>query len=128
MAKIHVPEPPTTVSILGQESILVGQIWPDIITADLLQNVKSDSKSVVKFALVTDTNLGRLYLRDFIDSFETERSRIESKDVLLIYEIPPGETSKSSETVAAIHGWLADNGCTKDSVVIAFGGGVCGDM
>jgi len=128
MNRTYVTESLTKVSILDKESIHVGQVWPDKITEDLLQNLKTDSKSDVKFALVTDTNIGRLYLNEFIESFEKERSRIKSKDVLLTYEILPGETSKSSDTVAAIHGWLADNGCTKDSVVIALGGGVCGDM
>lgn len=56
---------------------------------------------------------------------QTEHS-IEAR--LLTYKIPPGETSKSRETKAEIEDWLLSQKCARDTVVIALGGGVIGDM
>ncbi len=47
---------------------------------------------------------------------------------LLTYQIPPGETSKSRSTKAAVEDWLLSHGCVRDTVIIALGGGVIGDM
>jgi pentafunctional AROM polypeptide len=42
--------------------------------------------------------------------------------------IPPGETSKSREGKANIEDFLLQNRCTRDSVILALGGGVIGDL
>ena len=119
----------TKIKILGKESIFVDHgLWLNGVAEDLLKNVKADSTSDTKFALITDTNIGGLYVSPFRESFETWTRRLGTRDQLLVYEIPPGETSKSADTVSAVHDWLASNKCSRDSVVIALGGGVVGDM
>lgn len=116
------------ISILGQDSILIGHgLWRYRVAHDLLQNVKRDPASSTRFALVTDTNLGRQYIPAFKDSFERARRDFDSNDVLITFEIPPGESSKSRETVGAIHDWLAKKKCARDTIIIALGGGVVGD-
>lgn len=126
----HHPSPgPTKISILGQENILIQDgLWLDHVALDLLQNVKSDSRSDSKFALITDTNLRATYVPAFEESFSRARAAAGSGDELLVYTVAPGESSKSRDTVGAIHDWLAKNKCTKDTVLIALGGGVVGDM
>ncbi|KAJ8613072.1 hypothetical protein MRB53_037124 [Persea americana] len=120
---------PTKVTILGKETILVDHgLWLNHVARDLLTTVKSDPSSPCKFALVTDTNLNDLYVPRFRSSFESIATQLGAGDKLLTYTIPPGETSKSRDTVGAIHDWLAKSRCTKDSIVIALGGGVVGDM
>lgn len=47
---------------------------------------------------------------------------------LLKYVVKPGESSKTRETKAAIEDYLLSEGCTRDTVIIAVGGGVIGDM
>ncbi len=42
--------------------------------------------------------------------------------------IEPGEASKSPAMLAECWGWLADRGARRDDVVVAFGGGVVGDL
>ena len=117
------------VSILGRESIFVDQgLWTHTVAKDLLQNVRPDRSSGGRFALITDFNLGKLYIAPFRESFERAREALSSEDDLLTFEIAPGESSKSRETVAVIHDWLAENKCARDTIVIALGGGVVGDM
>ena len=119
---------PTRVRILGQDTILVDHgLWHDFVSNDL-QSVKADPTSDTKFALVTDTNLSILYVSAFKKSFAAACHHLKTADTLLTYEIAPGEGSKSRDTVGAIHDWLAAQGCTKDTIVIALGGGVVGDM
>merc|ERR1740121_3354021 len=45
-----------------------------------------------------------------------------------MYEIPAGEPSKSREIKAAIEDFMLEKRCTRDTVVVALGGGVVGDL
>ncbi len=93
--------------------------------ADLLHNIPSST-----YVLITDTNLAPLYVDGFRTAFEQQRQASpEAAGVrLLTYAIPPGESSKGRETKAEIEDWMLANKCTRDTVVIALGGGVIGDM
>ncbi|EGP91057.1 AROM pentafunctional protein, ARO1 [Zymoseptoria tritici IPO323] len=119
----------TKVPILGNESIIVDYgLWPHYATNDLLTNIVSST-----YILVCDTNLAQLeYVSAFRSSFEAERTRqgkTEADARLLIYDrIAPGETSKSRQTKADIEDWLLEQGCTRDTVILALGGGVMGDL
>ena len=46
----------------------------------------------------------------------------------VFFEFPYGESSKTPETVLKILNFLADNGFTRNDAVLAFGGGVTGDV
>ncbi|KAF8476006.1 EPSP synthase-domain-containing protein [Kalaharituber pfeilii] len=114
----------TKVPILGKETILVGYDLNDYITTDILTNLPSSS-----YVLITDTNLAPLYTPQFISTFEKNAARISPHSArLLIYTIPPGEYSKSRATKADIEDWMFSQSCTRDTVIIAMGGGVIGDM
>lgn len=119
---------PTRVSILGKEDIVVDyDIWGSYIIEDLLVNVPSAT-----YILITDTNLYERYVPSFEKTFEAVVSRRRASSRLLTYQIPPGETSKSRATKAAIEDWLLSEEreppCDTKAVVIALGGGVIGDM
>merc|ERR1740121_3195071 len=45
-----------------------------------------------------------------------------------MYEIPAGEPSKSREVKSAIEDFMLEHRCTRDTVVVALGGGVVGDL
>ncbi|KAI0378406.1 Pentafunctional AroM protein [Hypomontagnella monticulosa] len=115
---------PTRISILGSDSIIVDHgIWRNFVPSDLLENLKSST-----YILITDTNLHDRYVPPFVALFN---KAIESRNLqtrLLTYTIPPGETSKSRETKAEIEDWMLSQQCTRDTVIIALGGGVIGDM
>ncbi|KAI9736650.1 MAG: 3-dehydroquinate dehydratase (3-dehydroquinase) [Cirrosporium novae-zelandiae] len=117
---------PTKVSILGKETIVVCiGIWGKYIVDELLTSFPSS-----KYVLITDTNIGPLYVPTFKQIFEDEikNRNLLSETELLIHQIPPGETSKSRETKAAIEDWLLSHKCGRDTKIIALGGGVIGDL
>ncbi|KAL8925346.1 MAG: hypothetical protein Q9172_002277 [Xanthocarpia lactea] len=119
---------PSKVSILGKENIVVDyNLWGSYITHDLLANVPSAT-----YILITDTNLHDKYVPSFEAHFSSIVAQRGSDARLLIYQIPPGETSKSRTTKADIEDWLLsderDPPCDTKSVIIALGGGVIGDM
>ncbi|KAL8854751.1 MAG: hypothetical protein Q9221_000534 [Calogaya cf. arnoldii] len=119
---------PTKVSILGKEDIVVDyNLWGTYIVHDLLTNVPSAT-----YILITDTNLHDKYVPSFEASFSHVVAQQISNARLLLYHIPPGETSKSRVTKADIEDWLLseerDPPCDTKSVIIALGGGVIGDM
>lgn len=115
---------PTRIPILGSESIIIDHgIWLNFVAGDLLENLKSST-----YVLITDTNLHDKYVPVFETVFEKTTSQSNSQSRLLTYTIPPGETSKGRETKAEIEDWLLSQQCTRDTVIIALGGGVIGDM
>lgn len=120
-----VPESnPTRIAILGKEDIVVDfDIWQNFVAGDLLSNLQSST-----YVLITDTNIASKYVPAFRNSFESLAAKTSAPPRLLSYEIPPGEQSKGRETKAEIEDWLLSQQCTRDTVIIALGGGVIGDM
>ncbi|KAI0014808.1 Pentafunctional AroM protein [Xylariomycetidae sp. FL0641] len=117
-------ERPTRVSILGTDSIIVDHdIWRNFVPADLLDNLPSST-----YVLITDTNLHDRYVPLFESLFRDAAAARDGSPRLLTYTIPPGETSKGRETKAEIEDWMLAHQCTRDTVIIALGGGVIGDM
>jgi pentafunctional AROM polypeptide len=114
----------TRIAILGKEDIVIDfDIWRRFVVEDLLTNLSSST-----YVLITDTNLAPLYTSEFKQSFESLVPTLNPSARLLTYEIPPGENSKSRETKAEIEDWMLSQRCTRDTVIIALGGGVIGDM
>ncbi|ETN41199.1 3-phosphoshikimate 1-carboxyvinyltransferase [Cyphellophora europaea CBS 101466] len=112
------------VNLLGKESIIINfGLWRNYVAHDLLTNLKSST-----YVLITDTNISKLYVDSFKAAFEAERGEAASR--LLVYEVPPGESSKSRETKNDIEDWLLHQKppCGRDTVIIALGGGVVGDL
>ncbi|KAI1388400.1 Pentafunctional AroM protein [Hypoxylon trugodes] len=117
-------EGPTRIPILGSDSIIVDHgIWQAFVPDDLLDNIKSST-----YIVITDTNLHDRYVPPFLDIFNKAIERRNAQSRVLTYTIPPGETSKSRETKAEIEDWMLSQQCTRDTVIIALGGGVIGDM
>ncbi|KAI9710849.1 MAG: hypothetical protein M1812_007301 [Candelaria pacifica] len=115
---------PTRVSILGKDNIIVESgLWHDYAATDLIHNIPSST-----YVLITDTNIASLYVPAFKQIFEKEALNVSPPPRLLTYEIPPGETSKTSSTKDRVERWMLHERCTRDTVVVALGGGVIGDM
>lgn len=112
------------VPILGKESIHIGYQMQDHIVSEIVANIKSST-----YILVTDTNIEQLgYVDSLVAKFEAAFKKDNLKSRLLTYTVAPGETSKSRATKAAIEDWMLSKGCTRDTVILAVGGGVIGDM
>ncbi len=46
----------------------------------------------------------------------------------LMFRLPPGEASKSREQLGLVHDWLAERRAERGEAILAFGGGVVGDL
>lgn len=114
----------TKVKILGSETIHVGYNLQDHIVHDILENLKTST-----FVLISDTNIGKFdHVEKLERKFLEQTEKMEDKPRLLKYFIAPGESSKNRATKAAIEDWMLSEGCTRDTVILAIGGGVIGDM
>lgn len=117
---------PTKISILGRESIVADfGLWRNYVAQDLLDNCSSTT-----YILITDTNIGSIYTTPFLQAFETAATKLSPSPRLLVHEIPPGENSKSRQIKADIEDWMLSQNppCGRDTVIIALGGGVIGDL
>ena len=106
-------------------TVHVGDTYEIFIEKGLLKDcgkyVRVVSKAK-KIAIITETNVAPLYL-------DTVKNCIENEGFEVVnYIFPAGESSKTTETIVNIVEFLAENGLTREDMVVALGGGVCGDM
>ncbi|EGW30733.1 uncharacterized protein SPAPADRAFT_142469 [Spathaspora passalidarum NRRL Y-27907] len=112
------------VTILGKDTIHVGYGIQDHIVSEIIANKASST-----YVIITDTNLARTQpFNKLKTNFETQLKQERPESRLLSYYVPPGENNKSRTTKAAVEDFLLQQGCTRDTVIIAVGGGVIGDM
>jgi pentafunctional AROM polypeptide len=107
------------VSILGKESIHCGFHLASYIARTVQSTLPSST-----YVLVTDTNVARFHLAEFEQEFKNHVGDAR----FLTQVIPPGETSKSREGKASVEDFLLLHKCTRDTVILALGGGVIGDL
>ena len=109
------------VSILGKDSIHCGFHLVPYIVKTVVESLPSST-----YVLITDTIVASFHLQKFLHEFS---SALADKPSRFVYHvISPGETSKSREGKADIEDFLLANKCTRDTVVLALGGGVIGDL
>jgi len=72
--------------------------------------------------IITDSNVNRLYGPKLLAGLKNVGLNVD------LIEFPAGESSKNINTVMDITGKLLEMGADRTSVLIAFGGGVVGDM
>lgn len=70
--------------------------------------------------VITDRNVASIYVEDI--------RRWLNGIPNAILALPPGEEGKNGDTVRDIYAFLAKGNVDRDSLVVAFGGGVVGDM
>ena len=113
------------VSILGKESIHCGFHLSEYIAQTVIATLPAST-----YVLFTDHNLARLHLEAFRGAFarELETAKANPAPRFLYYSISAGETSKSREGKAELEDFLLKSACTRDTVILALGGGVIGDL
>lgn len=77
-------------------------------------------KDYDKVLIITDENVKKLYLDNFIRTLNLKN--------IIQYIIKPGENSKSLEVYEDIFKFCIENEVSRKSLIIAFGGGVVGDL
>ncbi|KAJ2765647.1 3-dehydroquinate dehydratase (3-dehydroquinase), partial [Coemansia nantahalensis] len=115
------------IPVLGTESIVCGFHLADYIWADIFGTLAASST----YVLVTDSNLARLYGDVHREAFAAAWAHHRpgaGAPRLLVRVLEPGEASKSRDVKAAIEDWMLAERCTRDTLVVALGGGVIGDL
>lgn len=87
-----------------------------------LGELVKESSFAAKVAVITDSNVEKLYLGKVLASLEAAGLKHCS------YVIPAGEGSKTPETYLALINFLSAERLNRDDAVIALGGGVIGDI
>ncbi|KAF8603719.1 Shikimate dehydrogenase [Ceratobasidium sp. AG-I] len=125
MATANVEQPDLTkVSILGKDSIHCGFHLTPYIAQTVLTTLPAST-----YVLITDTRVAGFHLASFESAFTDALAATPNNAArFLTHVIPPGETSKSREGKAEIEDFLLENACTRDTVILALGGGVIGDL
>ena len=114
------------VSILGSDTIHLGFHLIPYIASTVVNSLPASN-----YVLFTDSNLAPKFLDTFQAAFTQVISAAAGEQAnarFLSHVIAPGEQSKSRETKAALEDFMLSHRCTRDTVVLALGGGVVGDL
>lgn len=108
------------VSVLGEPSIIVSSHLTETIAEETLAAVNCSA-----YVIVTDSTVKQLHLNNLYDAFI---KKLAQNQRLLSFAISPGEIHKTRQTKEIIEDFMLENKCTRDTCLIAFGGGVIGDL
>ncbi|EDK39573.2 hypothetical protein PGUG_03671 [Meyerozyma guilliermondii ATCC 6260] len=112
------------VAILGSETIHVGYRIQEHIVRQTLTTKASST-----YVIISDKNMAQTTAYSkLVQEFKAGLKEFRPESRLLLYNVSPGENNKSRETKAAVEDFLLESGCTRDTVILAVGGGVIGDM
>ena len=116
------------IDILACENVIqIGKNWTSVWVRDLVENVCPKSQT---FVIVTDDLLSGIgHLAELEEAFNSQSSEVSgSNKRVLSYVISNGESSKTREVKSQIEDFMLSHACTRDSCIIALGGGVVGDL
>ena len=139
--KTEEPFPRRIIPVIGDSKVIVGRGLLTSIPAEL---TPANGFKASKFVVVSDSNVWPLYGEQLVGAFlalgfsvkhsaatELHPPPVEAADngkLLLTYQVAAGEGSKCRETKAAIEDFMLEHRCNRDTVMIALGGGVVGDL
>jgi len=109
------------IPVIGDSLVLVG----DGLLEEIPRKLQDAGVQASAFVVVSDRTVFGHYGARLLAAFEALHRGAKA---VYKYEIPPGEASKSREIKAAIEDFMLEKRCTRDTVVVALGGGVVGDL
>ncbi len=107
-------------NVAATVNVEVRPSYPVTIGRGLSQAAESVKAQSV--ALISDANVAPLYAEEVAHSLEGCGKRVKR------YVVPPGEASKSITTFGQLLSKMAGDGLTRQSAVLALGGGVVSDL
>jgi pentafunctional AROM polypeptide len=109
------------VPILGKDqAIALGFHLIPFIAETVTRNLPSSC-----YAIVTDTAIASLFLLELESAL---RNACPASAKVISFAVAPGEQSKSRSGKAQVEDFLLSQRCTRDTVILALGGGVVGDL
>ena len=104
---------------------LPGREYQVVIGHDLLSEAGAYLTPLLvrkKVTVISDTNVAALHL-------DTLRAGLAKQDIeMQTLTLPPGEATKSWDQLGVCTDWLLDQKVERGDIVVAFGGGVVGDL
>lgn len=116
------------IPVIGDSVVHVGRGLLSLIPGEIISN-KSIKAS--KYVVISDHNVWSLHGKRLTDSFMEAGCSTDFKadgNVLLTYQVEPGEKSKCRAVKAEIEDFMLEHKCLRDTCVVALGGGVIGDL
>jgi 3-dehydroquinate synthase len=105
--------------------VSTGKPYDIFIERGLLDKAGEYAKNLsaaTRAVLITDTNVAPLYKWRVLNSLSAAGFEVAT------HVFQAGEESKHLGTIAEMYKTLADSGMTRKDLIVALGGGVCGDM
>lgn len=102
-----------TVDLVPSYPIVLGSALADDVAKTVTANY---------IAIITDEHVNALYGQALSNALKVQGKKGQT------YEVPAGESSKSSDTFAQLLRHMAEDGFDRKSAVIALGGGIMGDL
>lgn len=99
--------------------IEIGYGLPDKLIRDIRDGLVG---TIRKFAVVTDTNVEKLYALPIVDKLKKSGYQAD------LFVIEAGEKSKTRETKARVEDAMLEKGYRRDCCILAIGGGVVTDL
>lgn len=130
-----------TIPVIGDSKVIVGRGLLDAIPSEITS--KNSGIKASKYVIVSDTNVWPLYGPGLVESFKAlggftvlgcghepkeTGDQLYDGRLLLCYQVPAGENSKSRGVKAAIEDFMLMHRCNRDTCMLALGGGVVGDL
>jgi pentafunctional AROM polypeptide len=118
---------PLAIPILGNNDVIrVGRDMTEWLATDVL-TVAAPRMS--NYVVVTDRNLAALgHLDRLVRALDAIAAKLSPTPRVSSFVLPPGELTKCRTVKAHLEDALLERGCTRDTCMIALGGGVIGDL
>ena len=97
-------------------------IYPEADFSKLAERLEELDLGGRRIAVITDSNVEKLYLKEVMNCLEGVCRSLSS------YTVPAGEAHKNLDEIRKIYAHLIGSGLDRNDVLIALGGGVIGDM
>lgn len=104
---------------------LTQKYYPILIKKDIVHSLGYEVGRIYnnkKIAIITDYNLEKIYGNMILGIFSSHGFQAQ------IISVIPGENSKSVDALSYVYNRLLDIGMNRGDLIIAFGGGVVGDL
>jgi len=107
-----------SIPVVGDSTVLVG---PGLFS-EIPKDIKNKFPKTSKFVIVSDKTVYGLYGDKLLEGCKAQGLNT------IAYQITPGEKSKCRKVKAEVEDFMLENRCLRDTLVIALGGGVVGDL
>jgi len=109
---------PRSIAVLGYQVIVGGEVL------NSLGVVCHRSAPAHRYAVISDDQVARHWLEPAVRAIGSAIPRV----AISTMTIPAGESSKSRDEWSRLTDWLLAEGASRDTAIIALGGGVVGDL